>query len=96
MAGSIALRYGDLARADREFASALQRTPGDAYATLELGSIASAEGHRSRAMVLLERAVRLNPRDPLAREALKLAAVGRRVNVDELNRLILLNAEQAG
>ncbi|MGA2164234.1 MAG: O-antigen ligase family protein, partial [Solirubrobacteraceae bacterium] len=35
VAGSIALRLGEYARADREFALALERTPGDAYATLE-------------------------------------------------------------
>ncbi len=43
VAGSIALRLGELARADHEFALALERTPGDAYATLERGAIASAQ-----------------------------------------------------
>jgi hypothetical protein len=43
VAGSIALRFGDLTqRADHEFALALERTPGDAYATLERGAIASS------------------------------------------------------
>ena len=65
VAGSIALRFGDLARADHEFALALRRTPGDAYATLERGAIASTEKDRARALELLERAARLNPRDPL-------------------------------
>ena len=46
VAGSIALRFGDLARADHEFALALGRTPGDAYATLERGAIASTENDR--------------------------------------------------
>ena len=94
VAGSIALRFGDLARADHEFALALERSPGDAYATLERGAIASTEGNRRRALVLLERAARLNPRDPLTRQALQLAREGKRVNVDELNRSILLNAQQ--
>ena len=34
------------ARADHEFALALRRTPGDAYATLERGAIASTRGRR--------------------------------------------------
>jgi tetratricopeptide (TPR) repeat protein len=94
VAGSIALRFGDLARADHEFALALGRTPGDAYATLERGAIASSENDRSAALALLERAARLDPRDPLTRQALRLAREGKRVNVDELNRSILLNAQQ--
>ena len=94
VAGSIALRLGELRRADREFALALQRTPGDAYATLERGAIASTEKDRRQALELLERAARLNPRDPLSRQALRLAREGKRVDVQELNRSILLNAQQ--
>jgi len=94
VAGSIALRFGDLRRADHEFALALRRTPGDAYATLERGAIASSRGDRAGALRLLERAVRLNPRDPLTRETLRLARRGERVNVYELNRSILLKAQQ--
>ena len=94
VAGSIALRFGDLARADHEFALALGRTPGDAYATLERGAIASTENDRRAALVLLERAARLNPRDSLTEQALQLVREGKRVNVGELNRSILLNAQQ--
>jgi tetratricopeptide (TPR) repeat protein len=94
VAGNIALRFADLARADHEFALALGRTPGDAYATLERGAIASTENNRRRALELLERAVLLNPRDPLTRQALRLAREGKRVNVEELNRSILLKARQ--
>ncbi len=94
LAGSIALRYGDLPRADREFARALGRSDSDAYATLERGAIASAKGERAAALTLLSRAVRLSPRDPLAREALELTREGRRVDVQALNRLILLKAQQ--
>jgi O-Antigen ligase len=94
VAGSIALRFGDLERADHEFALALGRTPDDAYATLERGAIASSENNRRGALELLERAARLNPRDPLIRRALRLVREGRRVSVEELNRSILLNAQQ--
>jgi len=94
VAGSIALRLGDLARADHELALALGRTPGDAYATLERGAIASTRGDRRSALALLERAARLNPRDPLTLKALRLVREGKGVSIEELNRSILLNAQQ--
>ncbi len=92
--GSIALRYGELARADRAFADALARTPDDAYATLERGAIASQAGRRTAALGLLTRALALDPRDGLAHEALTIAREGHRVSVDALNRSILLKARQ--
>jgi tetratricopeptide (TPR) repeat protein len=94
VAGSIALRYGDLARAEHEFSLALRRTPGDAYATLELGAIASTDGRQGQALKLLEAAARLNPRDELTRRALLLVRQGRRVSVQDLNRSILIKARQ--
>ena len=94
VAGSIALRYGELGRADRQFSLALARTPGDEYATLERGAIASARGERAAALALLERAVRLSPREGLARQALELVRTGGRVDIQELNRSILLKAQQ--
>jgi len=89
VAGDIAVRYGDLARADREFALALERNSEDAYATLERGAIASARGERARALIDLARAVRMDPHEPLARSALAIARRGRRVNVAALNSAIL-------
>jgi tetratricopeptide (TPR) repeat protein len=94
VAGSIALRFGDLARADREFARALARSPGDAYATLERGAIASAGGERAQALALLERAIALAPREGLYREAAALVRRGGRIDVARLNRLILGKARQ--
>jgi tetratricopeptide (TPR) repeat protein len=94
LAGTIALRYGELDRANHEFALALARTPGDAYATLERGAIASARGERSLARALLERAVRLDPREPLTRQALEVVRAGGRVSIEELNRAILLKGQQ--
>ncbi len=94
VAGSIALRRGEPARANHEFALALGRTPGEAYATLERGAIASASGDRREALALLERAVRLAPRDPLARAALAEVRGGHLVDIGELNLSILRNAQQ--
>ena len=93
IAASIALRFGDLARADHEFALVLGRTPGDAYATLERGAIASASGQRRLAVSLLARAVRLSPREPLGARSLGAPRAGGRVNLAELNRSILLKAQ---
>jgi tetratricopeptide (TPR) repeat protein len=94
VAGSIALRFGDTLRAEHDFSLARGRVPDDAYATLELGAIASEAGQRERALILLERAVRLSPRDPLARQALHTARSGKRVDVEAINRSILVKAEQ--
>jgi tetratricopeptide (TPR) repeat protein len=94
VAGSIALRFGDLSRAEHEFSLALGRVPDGAYATLELGAIASEYGERTRSLELLERALRLNPRDSLTREALRTVRSGRRISVETLNRSILDTAEQ--
>ncbi|HLB21781.1 MAG TPA: O-antigen ligase family protein [Solirubrobacteraceae bacterium] len=94
VAGSIALRFDDLARARQQFSRALQRVPGDSYATLELGAIASSKGERRAAQAILRRALRLNPRDPLTRTSLQLVRKGRRVDVTGLNRSILLKAQQ--
>jgi tetratricopeptide (TPR) repeat protein len=94
LAGSIALRYGALSRADGYFAKALSRNAGDSYALLERGAIASERGQRARALALLSAAARLSPRDGLIREALAIVREGRRVDVEALNREILIKAEQ--
>jgi hypothetical protein len=94
VAGSIALRRGELGRGDREFARALSRSSDDAYATLERGAIASTRGEQARALALLTRAATLNPRDPLTRQALDIVRRGGRVDVQRLNQAILFQAEQ--
>jgi Flp pilus assembly protein TadD len=94
VAGNIALRLGDLRRAERQFTQALKRSPHDAYATLILGAIASAEGHRSAALRLLATATRLNPRDPVARSALGRVASGGHVSVQELGLSVLAKARE--
>ncbi|MGA2321622.1 MAG: O-antigen ligase family protein [Solirubrobacteraceae bacterium] len=96
VAGAIALRFGDLARAAHEFSLALARVPRGAYATLEQGAIAATRGDREEALRLLERAVGLSPREPLAREALSRVREGRGLSIEELNRSILSKAQQLG
>ena len=96
VAGTIALRLGDLERADGAFARALGRNPRGAYAALERGAIASARGQRGAALVLLRRAVALAPRDPLAREALRVVRDGDTVDLANLSRAILARARALG
>jgi O-antigen ligase len=92
VAGSIALRFVDLPRADRAFREALERNPRGSYATLQLGAIASALGDRRRALVLLRRASALAPRDPLALEALAVVRRGGTIDLAELSRRVLQDA----
>jgi hypothetical protein len=94
VAGSIALRLVQPTRAEHDFSQALRRVPGDAYATLELGAIASSKGESARALGLLRRAARLNPREPLAEQAAVVVSGGKRLDLQALNRAILLKAQQ--
>jgi tetratricopeptide (TPR) repeat protein len=94
LAGSIAVRFGDLERAKRAFTRALARVPDDAYATLELGAIASSRGQRREAVTLLARASHLAPRDRLTQTLLRAARAGQRINLKGLNRAILLKASE--
>jgi tetratricopeptide (TPR) repeat protein len=94
VAGSIALRYDELQRAEHQFSLALGRDPDDAYATLEQGAIASTKGDRAEALRLLTRAAHLDPREPVTRQALETARSARRVSIDQLNDAILLKAQQ--
>ncbi len=94
LAGSIALRFADLTRAEHDFSLALERSPEDAYATLEQGAIAANRNEHGRALRLLERAARLDPRDPLTKEALRLVRRGVGIDIEQLNRSILIKARE--
>jgi tetratricopeptide (TPR) repeat protein len=94
IAGSIALRLGDLGRAERDFRAALRRDPRGSYAMLELGAIASATGRPVDALRLLERARALSPRDQLAKMALQRVREGQEVDIAQLNQQILTAANQ--
>ncbi len=94
--GSLALRRGELDRADGAFVRALRRVPRGQYATLQRGALAASRGDLASAEPLLERAVALAPRDPIAREALDVVRDGGRINLIELQRRILDAAEAFG
>lgn len=91
--GSIALRLGDVERADRAFAEALARNPRAAYPALERGAIASARGDAAAARRWLDLAQSRNPRDDLTRRARAVVADGKRIDVDRLNAVILGQAK---
>lgn len=94
IAGSIALKLGELKRADRAFAEAVARNPRSDYAYLERGVIASVEGRTAQAVALLTHAVSLSPRDPFTASALATARSGRQIDLERLNAGILGRARE--
>ncbi len=94
IAGSIALKLGELKRADRAFAEAAARNPRSDYAYLERGVIASVEGRNAQAVALLAHAVSLSPRDPFTANALSTARSGRQIDLERLNAGILGRARE--
>ena len=95
-AGTIALRLGQTAVAEREFRDALRREPDEAYALLELGLIAAERGDRKRALALLERSTEQHPQDDAARRALAATRAGKPVSAERVNRAILDRALDRG
>lgn len=87
--GTIALRLDQPRRAEAAFRAALEREPRSAYAWLQLGAIASAQGKRRAARFRVARAARLDPRDEATRLARSRLAGGERISPDQVNRDIL-------
>lgn len=94
--GTIAVRRRTLRVADRYFAAALARNPGSAYAVLQRGAIASALGDEATAVLLLRRAVALDPRNEVAAAALRDAERGEAVDIARLNADLLARARAVG
>jgi tetratricopeptide (TPR) repeat protein len=86
LAGSIALRLGRRADARRYFREAIERDAGDAYAHLELGALLAKAGQRREAIVTLETATQLDPRDDLTAGVLRRARRGKPVDIARVNR----------
>jgi tetratricopeptide (TPR) repeat protein len=86
LAGSIALRLGREGESQRYFREAIERSPNDAYAHLELGALLAQAGHRQEAIATLERAAQLDPRDDLTAGVLRRARRGKPVNIARVNR----------
>jgi O-antigen ligase len=86
LAGALAgrLHRYDLMR--RRYQDAVNRSPDDWYANLELGIAASLTGRRAAAAAALERAVRLNPQEPIVRRVLRTFRSGHRIDSDAIDR----------
>jgi O-Antigen ligase len=87
--GTIAVRLGQLERAERAFQAALRRTRRSGYAWLQLGAIASARGERREARSRVDRAAELSPRDQATRLAHSRLADGEKITPEQVNRDIL-------
>jgi tetratricopeptide (TPR) repeat protein len=92
-AGTIALRLDRTDEAERHFSEVLADDPENAYAALELGLIASANGNNREARRMLELALAQNPRDPLVLGVLEDVEAGRRVSPSAVNARIARNAQ---
>jgi tetratricopeptide (TPR) repeat protein len=68
------------------YRDAIARDPADEYSHLALAALESTAGRRAEAERLLRRAVRLSPRDPLARELLDRVAAGRRIGIADVRK----------
>ncbi len=67
---------------------AISRDPGQAFPYLELGAVASLEGHRAEALRLLRKAHSLAPRDGPTGVALHTVERGRQFTPERLERLV--------
>jgi tetratricopeptide (TPR) repeat protein len=86
VAGRVALALHRPVAATRYFREALEREPVEAYSHLLLGAILFDDGRRAEGLRNLRRAVALEPRVRVAREALGRARRGRRVDVYRIDR----------
>ena len=86
--GTIAVRIGRPDKARSEFEAAIERNAREAYAFLQLGALASQREERPEATRLLERAVALNPRYSIPREALDAVRKGQALDPTELGSKI--------
>ena len=92
-AGTIALRLDRTDEAKLHFREVLEEDPANAYAALELGLIASAEGDNPEARRMLRLALAQNPRDPLVLGVLEDVRAGKRVSPSAVNARIARSAQ---
>lgn len=94
LAGSIALRAGDVTRAGSAFRRALEREPDNWYAHLELGLVEGSRGRYEPAAASLRRARELNPRDPVVALAQRLVAARKPIHPRALNDRYLVEVNR--
>ena len=86
IAGAIASRLHRYTVMRARFQDAVGRSRDDWYANLELGIAASLTGHRQLAASSLERALELDPGEPIIRTVVRTFKSGRRINSDAVDR----------
>jgi hypothetical protein len=91
IAGVILGETGHAAEAEAKFHEVLAREPEDPFAFLQLGVLASSQGHHKRAEALLGRARELNPRDKATAIAQNRLRGGEQLQPALVNALIRSN-----
>jgi O-antigen ligase len=94
VAGTIASRRGEWQQMRTSFKRALERNETSFYAALELGIAEELLGNRPSAVASLQKAQRLNPRDPLPAAVMAELRSGRPVSPELVDRAFLERAEQ--
>jgi tetratricopeptide (TPR) repeat protein len=94
VAGAIASRARDWPTMRAAFARALERNPSSWYAEFELAVVDAVEGRRSSALGHLERAHRLNPREPALAVLRDRIRSGSAVDPDAFDRFFLQRVEE--
>ena len=89
LAGAIASRKNDVRRMVSAFEDAVDRTPEDWYAHLELGMAYAALQERRNALAELAVSKRLNPGDEAIGIVRRRVAEGRHVNRNQIDRLFV-------
>jgi hypothetical protein len=89
LAGAIASRRNDVPQMVSAFENAVDRTPKDWYAHLELAMAYAALHERGRALAELAVSQRLNPGEEAVGIVRREVAAGRRVNRNQIDRLFV-------
>jgi O-antigen ligase len=89
LAGVIASRLGQRARARRAFARAVQRSPSNWYGRQQLGIEEALAGNHREALAQLERAVALDPLEETTRLVLKEVRAKRRPVPEEIRAMLI-------
>jgi tetratricopeptide (TPR) repeat protein len=94
VAGAIAMRQEDFARAEDSFERALGRKEDDWYAELELAIVAAREGRRREALSRLDRAEELNPLEEAVDIVRDGVRSGEQVDPHVIDRIFLQRVEE--
>ena len=95
-AAVIAGKLGDTGRMRAHLGRAIDRKPSSWYAHFELGVLDGVEGNRTAALRELRVAERLNPLEPAIDEAVDRVTDGRRLRLEDYDRLFLERARAVG